>query len=319
MKKAVILLIGAVVLGILAVLNQSFFLDNNLAPVKGEEKTQQETAAKSQLKPETATENQQKPDQEQPINSNNDTEKPADNQPVQPADTTSGTYANYDNTKHGWGFTRNDQHLPPDVGWIGPVVEKYGGMYVVHTNEKVVYLTFDEGYENGLTSQILDTLRANNVKAHFFVTSGYVKSNPELVKRIVNEGHVLGNHSVNHPSLPTLSEEKVIQEIKGLEEQVKQLTNYDMYLFRPPMGEWSERTLKITQDLGYKTVFWSMAYQDWLVDQQQGWQRAYNHVMANVHNGAIILLHAVSSDNAEALDKIIKDLKAQGYRFGLLQ
>lgn len=314
MKKSA-LIIGAFVLAALAFLNQTFSLNNQLPEVNGEQKAKEQISTKQ---PAAQPEQQQEPEKTievQPSNSNQTAaEKPAEVPSAEPA----GSYADYDNTKHGWGFTRNSQHLPPAVGWVGPVVEKYGGIYTVHTDEKVVYLTFDEGYENGYTTDILDTLKANNVKAHFFITSGYLKSNPELVERIVNEGHVLGNHSVNHPSLPTLSDEQVVQEIKGLESQLKKIVNYDMYLFRPPMGEWSERTLKITEDLGYKTVFWSMAYQDWQVDQQQGWERAYNHVMTNVHNGAVILLHAVSSDNAAALDKIIKDLKAQGYRFELL-
>ena len=315
MKKGA-LIIGAFVLAALAFLNQTFSLNNQLPEVSGEQIPKEKTAAKQQIP--VQPEQQQETEASAEIPAEKPAElEPADPVEVQPAES-AGSYADYDNTKHGWGFTRNSSHLPPAVGWVGPVVEKYSGIYTVHTDEKVVYLTFDEGYENGFTADILNTLKDNNVKAHFFITSGYLKSNPELVKRIVNEGHVLGNHSVNHPSLPTLSDEQVIQEIKGLESQVKELVNYDMYLFRPPMGEWSERTLKITEDLGYKTVFWSMAYQDWQVDQQQGWERAYNHVITNVHNGAVILLHAVSSDNAGALDKIIKDLQAQGYRFELL-
>lgn len=235
------------------------------------------------------------------------------------AEKNTNQYSQYNNAKNGWGFTRNKDHQQPTVGWYGPAIAKYNGIYVGNPQQKKIYLTFDEGYENGYTPKILDVLRANNVKAHFFITAAYLKDQPELVKRMVAEGHVVGNHSVNHPSMPEVSTEQAIQEIQGLQEQLDGFVKYDMYLFRPPRGEWSERTLKITEDLGYKTVFWSMAYQDWLVDQQQGWERAYNHVMENIHNGAVILLHAVSSDNAEALDRIIKDLQKQGYVFSVIE
>jgi peptidoglycan-N-acetylmuramic acid deacetylase len=323
MKKS-ILLIGALSLGILAFANQSLIQNTFLpsvessTPIKQETKQittnnvntsdQQTDATKEKLVEETVAEKQTEKN-EQPKEGNS---------PAQPK-ATDQNYAQYDNTRNGWGFSRNDKHLPVEVGWVGPVVTKYNGIYIGNTNEKTIYLTFDEGYENGYTKQILDVLKANNVKAHFFITGAYLKDQPELVKRMIAEGHIVGNHSVNHPSLPEVSTEQVKQEIQGLESQLKQVVNYDMYLLRPPRGEWSERTLKITEDLGYKTVFWSMAYQDWLVDQQKGWQHAHNHVMSNIHNGAVILLHAVSSDNANALDQIIKDLKSQGYSFSVIK
>lgn len=228
-------------------------------------------------------------------------------------------YNQYNNSKNGWGFSRNQEHKQPDVGWYGPAIAKYNAMYVGAPQQKKIYLTFDEGYENGYTPKILDVLKANNVKAHFFITAPYLKEQPALVKRMVAEGHVVGNHSVTHPSLPEIPTDQVIKEIQELQARLDEVVKYDMYLLRPPRGEWSERTLKITEDLGYQTVFWSMAYKDWLVDQQGGWERAYNHVMENIHNGAVILLHAVSSDNAAALDRIIKDLHQQGYVFSIIE
>ncbi|MEG6616348.1 delta-lactam-biosynthetic de-N-acetylase [Peptococcaceae bacterium 1198_IL3148] len=319
MKKPIILLVGAFSLGILAFANQSLLQDNSVPQVESNVIAQQATndnvePPAKQNKP--VNEAVKEPVAEKEIKTDKNAEPKEQTPPVQPD--TDQSYAQYDNTKHGWGFTRNDQHQPPSVGWVGPVVTKYNGFYLGNTNEKTIYLTFDEGYENGYTKQILDVLKANGVKAHFFITAAYLKDQPELVKRMIAEGHIVGNHSVNHPSLPEVSTEQVKQEIQGLESQLNELINYDMYLFRPPRGEWSERTLKITEDLGYKSVFWSMAYQDWLVDQQKGWQYAHNHVMSNIHNGAVILLHAVSSDNANALDQIIKDLKSAGYTFGVI-
>ncbi|MBM7856073.1 peptidoglycan-N-acetylmuramic acid deacetylase [Desulfohalotomaculum tongense] len=310
MKKLMFLLCIPL-LAVLTLINQGLLLDNNTIP-----KSEGKNTASQEIVEKEKTAGQ--------LNNSPEKELPKETAAEKPVNSTGeknikDDYSQYDNTCHGWGFSRNSQHQPPAVGWVGPVITKYGGMYIGNTDKKEIYLTFDSGYENGYTNQILDTLKANNVKAHFFITAPYVKDHPEIVRRIVEEGHVLGNHSVTHPSLPSLTAEQVKQEILGVESQVKELINYDMYLFRPPRGEWSERTLKITEDLGYKTVFWSMAYRDWLVDEQQGWQRAYNHVMANIHNGAVILLHSVSSDNAQALDKIIKDLKAQGYQFGIIK
>lgn len=315
MKKSY-LAIAIICIGILAFVGISFTSQGSAPEKVQSPSVASENGSQSDpsTAPQTVTDEANSPEKD-----NTAAESEEKQQQQKPAENNLSQYQQYDNTKHGWGFTRNKEHQQPAVGWYGPVISKYNSIYVGDPHQKKIYLTFDEGYENGYTPMILDVLKANNVKAHFFITSAYLKDQPELVKRMVAEGHVVGNHSVNHPSMPEVSVEQAIQEIQGLQQQLDSVVKYDMYLFRPPRGEWSERTLKITEDLGYKTVFWSMAYQDWLVDQQQGWERAYNHVMENIHNGAVILLHAVSSDNAEALDRIIKDLKKQGYVFSVIE
>jgi peptidoglycan-N-acetylmuramic acid deacetylase len=223
----------------------------------------------------------------------------------------------YSNKTFGWGLVRNKKHIPPEVpSTTVDLLKKYGALYVGDTSKKVVYLTFDEGYENGYTAKILDVLKADKVKAVFFITGGYMKNSPDLVKRMVDEGQMVGNHSINHPSLPSVGDSVVEEEIVGLERVFKEKYGKDMKLLRPPKGEYSERTLAITKKLGYTNVFWSFAYDDWYRDKIRGAQYARDIVLNNSHNGAIILLHAVSKDNAEALDMIIKGLASQGYSIG---
>lgn len=214
----------------------------------------------------------------------------------------------------------NKVHKVPQLNQkFQTLLDKYGGYFVGDTSSQVIYLTFDEGYENGYTGRILDILKANDVKAAFFVTKPYIKSEPDLVRRMVNEGHIVGNHTNTHPSMPDISDDKVIKEITDTSDYFKEVTNVDMpnYL-RPPMGEWSERTLYLTNSLGYKTILWSMAYKDWVTDDQPGRDASYKFVDTYYHNGAILLLHAVSKSNTEALPDIIKNLKDKGYRFAQL-
>jgi peptidoglycan-N-acetylmuramic acid deacetylase len=219
-----------------------------------------------------------------------------------------------DNKKFSWWIRLNKEHKPPTTNEdIEKLIDKYDGIYLGDTSQKVIYLTFDEGYENGYTPQILDTLKENDVKTIFFVTSSYVKNNPELVKRMLDEGHQVGNHTINHPSLPDLGYEKLENELLGLEKEFYEQFQVGFKYMRPPAGEYSERVLAAAQQLGYKTVFWSFAYDDWYADKIRGADYAYNKVMENLHNGAVLLLHAVSKDNADALDRIIKDIRAEGY------
>ncbi len=225
-----------------------------------------------------------------------------------------------DNTAIGWSFKRNTDHTPV-IGYNqGIDLEKYDAFYINNkTDEKVVYLTFDLGYENGYTPMILDSLKRNGVKAAFFILDDVVKTNPELCIRMKEEGHVVGNHSNTHPSLPTLTDEELQWELTSTADIFKEATGYEMDKFlRPPRAEFSERTLYLTRLNGYRSVFYSMAYKDWLVDDQPGADAAYQHVMDNVHPGAVILLHAVSQSNAEAMDRILSSLHEQGYRFGSL-
>lgn len=219
-----------------------------------------------------------------------------------------------------WQPGTNKEHKVPVLNSkYKTLLDKYDGYYVGDTSQKVIYLTFDEGYENGYTSSILDTLKKCDVKAAFFVTRPYIKSHPELIKRMVAEGHIVGNHTSNHPVLPNISSEKVIDEIKSTADYFEQVTGVKMPgYFRPPEGVWSERTLYITKSLGYKTVLWSMAYMDWDTNKQPGKEAALKFVDTYYHNGAILLLHAVSKSNTEAMEDIINSLKAKGYRFAPL-
>lgn len=232
-----------------------------------------------------------------------------------PTDQNPGKYGRLSNEKNGWGLKKN-KNAPPDIpAKTVEILNKYGAIYK-DSEPRALYLTFDEGYENGYTSKILDILKENEVTAAFFVTGPYIKKQPELIKRMVNEGHTVGNHTVNHPSMPDVkSAEKLKNEINGLADSFTELTGEEMRYFRPPMGEYSERTLSLTQDMGYTSVFWSFAYKDWDVKNQRGTDYAYSQIMDGVHDGAILLLHAVSENNADILDKVIKDLKTAGYRF----
>ena len=195
--------------------------------------------------------------------------------------------------------------------------EKYGslGGRFIGEDNKNIYLTFDEGYENGYTADILDTLKEKKVSAVFFVTYDYVQKKPELVKRMINEGHIVGNHSWSHPSVPTCSDEGAKNEIMRLHNYVLENFNYKMTLFRFPMGEFSERTLAIAKNCGYESVFWSFAYVDWKTDNQPERSAALEKTTNCVHNGAIYLLHAVSKTNAEILGDFIDAIQNKGYTF----
>lgn len=224
------------------------------------------------------------------------------------------------NEKIGWYFNPNDEHTKPVGAADIDYLKKYSAYYVGTTDEKVIYLTFDEGYENGYSSKILDVLKNKNVQAAFFVTKPYIEQNPELIMRMVEEGHIVGNHSVNHKSSPGLSDDELRNEITETAECFKELTGQDMpKVFRPPMGEFSERTIAVTQGLGYKTILWSFAHRDWLTNDQPGKDAAYNTVMKRYHNGCVMLLHAVSSSNTEALPDIIDSLRENGYEFRSLE
>lgn len=217
-----------------------------------------------------------------------------------------------------WGYKKSIGGQLPSIdqeGYKG-IVEKYGALFLGDTRGKILYLTFDNGYENGHTIQILDVLKAKKVPATFFVTGHYVKDQPDLIKRMVDEGHIIGNHSYNHPDMTRISDDKIKEELVKVEEQVAQLTNQKkMTYLRPPRGIFNERMLDITRQMGYTSVFWSLAYKDWDVNQQKGAQYAHEQVMKQLHPGAIILLHSVSKDNAEALGTIIDEARKQGYEF----
>ncbi len=221
--------------------------------------------------------------------------------------------ASLDNATKGWGFRRMDPR-PEFTAEQTAEMAAYG-CYYMGAEDNSLYLTFDEGYENGYTGQILDVLKEKNVPAAFFVTGPYLKTETELVARMVNEGHIVGNHSVNHPSLPDLSVEEIEKELYDLDLMFYEKYAAHMTYLRPPRGEYSTRVLDITNKMGYTSVFWSVAYVDWKTDAQQGKQHALDSVLPQLHGGAVILLHAVSSDNAAAMAELIDCARAKGYEF----
>ena len=218
----------------------------------------------------------------------------------------------------GWGqgYHCNDKNQPLSFLEYN---QKYGEHAAVFLGEgENVVLTFDEGYENGYTASILDTLKEKKVQAIFFVTYDYVKRNPELVERMIAEGHTVGNHTWSHPSLPDKSNADAAAEITKLHAYVEEHFGYTMALFRPPMGEFSERTLEITKRQGYTSVFWSFAYRDYDVNDQPEPEKAFERVTSAVHPGAIYLLHAVSKTNDAILGRVIDAIREKGYAFTLL-
>lgn len=196
-------------------------------------------------------------------------------------------------------------------------LQENAAYYLGNTSEKVIYLTFDEGYENGNTGKILDILKELNVPAAFFVVKPYIDKEPELVKRMVSEGHIVGNHTVHHPSMAQIHDsEKFKAELTGVEDAYKELTGEEMpKFFRPPMGKYSKESLEMTKNLGYKTIFWSFAYKDWLVNDQPSESRGIEKITNGSHPGCIMLLHAVSDTNTKILKQVIKTLQDSGYEF----
>ena len=178
-----------------------------------------------------------------------------------------------------------------------------------------VYLTFDEGYENGYTPKILDVLKEKGVSAVFFVTLSYAKSEPELIKRMIDEGHVVGNHSARHPNMTKITMEEMYAEVADLHNYISENFGYDMYLFRPPEGAFSERSLALLQKMGYRTVCWSFAYADWDPANQMEHQKAFERITRNIHDGEIYLLHAVSETNTAILGDVIDHVRNSGYTF----
>ncbi len=212
----------------------------------------------------------------------------------------------------GQGIIMNDKNQPVTCAPANEKYGKYGGVFI-DSDQSNIRLTFDEGYENGYTSPILDTLKEKNVKAVFFVTYDYCKRNPDLVKRMIDEGHTVGNHSWGHYSMPTLTVEKMESEITKLHDYVQNNFSYSMTLFRPPMGEFSERSLAVAQSLGYETLLWSFAYYDYDVNKQPSRDKALAKIKGAAHGGGIFLLHAISSANAEVLGEVIDSFRAEGY------
>ena len=220
---------------------------------------------------------------------------------------------------YGFGFKKNGEHEQPDIGKYQQEIEGTNSYYVGNNEEKTLYLTFDAGYDNGNLSKILDILKEKDVKATFFVTGDFITREKVLLQRIVSEGHIVGNHTYHHKNITKLDSAKIKEEIFLLNNAYKEVIGTDMPMyFRPPEGEFNKESLLIVKSLGYSTFFWSVAYDDWNTKQQKGVEYAYNKIMDNLHNGAIILLHTVSSDNANVLGKVIDDSRSLGYTFNNL-
>lgn len=231
--------------------------------------------------------------------------------------TVSQSYAASDQPFH-FGFKKSKQGRPASIAQEGfqSILEKNDALFIGDDSNKNLYLTFDNGYENGYTTQILDVLKEKKVPATFFVTGPYIKDEPELLNRMVNEGHIIGNHSWSHPDMTTKSDDQIIKELDRVKKAVGEVTGQkDMLFMRPPRGIFSDRTLSVSREQNFINVFWSIAYMDWLTDKQKGWQHAYNKVTEQLHPGAIIMLHSVSRDNAEAMGRIIDKAREEGYQF----
>lgn len=244
------------------------------------------------------------------------TSSPFSQEPSAPAlQTDLGSLTNLPSKAQGWGqgVEVNEKNQPIGSLMFQEKYGKYNAYYIAPDEDNKVYLTFDEGYENGCTSRILDTLKEKNCSAVFFVTYDYVTANPELVQRMIDEGHIVGNHSYSHPHFPEIPLEEAQQDVVKLHDYVKENFDYTMSLFRFPYGEFSEQTLGLLDSLGYKTLFWSWAYKDWEVDNQPDIATALEKIENGVHPGAIYLLHAVSETNTTVLGDVIDHIRDNGY------
>jgi len=220
------------------------------------------------------------------------------------------------NKKIGWGIRNGNNHEQPDVGSSNrQLIEKYNGICLGNKEQKYIYLTFDLGYEGGYTPHILDVLKESNVNATFFITAHYVNTAGNLVQRMIDEGHIVGNHTVNHKSMPDISDEEIKKEVMTLHQTIYEKYGYEMKYIRAPKGEFSERTLSLTESLGYKNVMWSFAYVDWDDNKQPSHEAALEKITSNLHNGEIMLLHATSKTNSEIMEDMIKKVREQGYEF----
>ncbi len=225
---------------------------------------------------------------------------------------------------YGWFCAHKKDHTQPCVDSSIAFIEEYGGIYIDkkhgdRCDEKVIYLTFDAGYENGNIKRILDILKKENAPAAFFVLGHLVENNTDLVIRMFEEGHLVCNHTFSHQSMINKSEEDFYEELSKLENSCINKTGHKISkYYRPPEGKFDKATLSFAQKMNYKTVFWSFGYEDWDNNNQMPADKAMKKILDNIHNGEIMLLHPTSSTNAEILENIIKELKNQGYRFASL-
>ena len=224
-------------------------------------------------------------------------------------------------TTGAWGLSFRQENTAP----IGPAgsdeLARFNAAYLGNTQEKVIYLTFDAGYENGCTAKILDILKKHNAPAAFFLVGNYIEKNADLVRRMVEEGHIVGNHTMHHYDMSKLSDqESFSKELTQLEALFQETTGKELpKYYRPPQGIYSKENLRMAKELGYKTVFWSLAYVDWNNDQQPTREEAFEKLLPRIHDGAVVLLHSTSQTNAAILDELLTKWEEMGYRFASIQ
>lgn len=219
-----------------------------------------------------------------------------------------------------WGLSFRTEGAPP-VGPAGAAqLQQFDAFYLGDTSKKVIYLTFDAGYENGSTEKILDALKKHNVKAAFFLVGNYLEQNADLVRRMAQEGHIVGNHTMHHPDMSKITDPAAFRkELADLESLYREITGGEMpKYYRPPQGIYSEENLRMAKEMGYKTVFWSLAYVDWNNDAQPTAEQAYAKLLPRIHNGAVVLLHSTSKTNADIMDDLLTKWEQMGYTFGSL-
>lgn len=235
---------------------------------------------------------------------------------------TGDTEANADNilATENWGLGFGTEGTQPTGNATATELAAYNAYYVGDTDEKKIYLTFDCGYENGNTEPILDALKKHNVSATFFVVGHYLESAPDLVKRMMEEGHTVGNHTYHHPDMSKISDLTAFQkEMDDVKTKFKEVTGKDMTMYyRPPQGKYSTTNLQMAKDLGYSTFFWSLAYVDWNTDSQPSHEEAMKKLCGRIHPGAIVLLHNTSQTNGEIMDELLTKWEEMGYTFGTL-
>lgn len=216
-----------------------------------------------------------------------------------------------------WGLSFQQEGQPPVGNATADYLKNFNAHYTGNTNEKIIYLTFDAGYENGHTPAILDALKKHQVPATFFLVGNYLTTSPDLVKRMITEGHTVGNHTFHHPDMSKIaSKEAFAKELQDLEALYQEVTGQQMkHFYRPPQGKYSESNLQMAKDLGYHTFFWSLAYVDWYDDKQPTHEEAFKKLLGRIHPGAIVLLHSTSRTNAEILDELLTKWKEMGYEF----
>ncbi len=221
----------------------------------------------------------------------------------------------------GTGFTDIPEGGQPVGNATAAELKKYDAYYVGSADKKVIYLTFDCGYENGYTDAMLDALKKHNAPATFFVVGHYVESAPEQVKRMVADGHTVGNHTYHHPDMSSISDlASFKKEVDDVANAFKELTGTDMAMYyRPPQGKYSTKNLEMAKELGYSTFFWSLVHVDWNVDKQPSHEEAMNKLTKRIHPGAIVLLHNTSKTNSEILDELLTKWEEMGYSFGTLE